>query len=142
MTGAGFPIVEESQADGEAVIGIGRTKRLASAGMADATGLGDEGYGIGVKGKELYLFGGRKRGPINAVYALLEEDLGCRWYAGKSSQIPHAPTLVFRPVPRTFAPALTIRDPFYRAAFNGTWSLRKPHELPQCGRARRVGRSR
>lgn len=138
MTGAEFPIVPEAQAPGDNVISIGMTKRLESAGIPAVTGLaagpdlGDEGYGIGVKDKTLYLFGGRKRGAINAVYALLEEDLGCRWYAGETSQIPHVPTLVFRPVPRTFTPALMIRDPFYHAAFNGTWSLRNRTNSPSA----------
>ncbi|MFA6243032.1 MAG: DUF4838 domain-containing protein, partial [Candidatus Hydrogenedentales bacterium] len=36
------------------------------------------------------------------------------------------------PVPRTYVPALTIRDPFYRAAFNGTWSLRNRTNAPDA----------
>lgn len=132
ISGADFAMVPESQAAGDAVISIGATKRMASAGVADATELGDEGYAIGVDGKTLYLAGGRKRGVINAVYALLEEDLGCRWYAGESRRIPHAPTLAFRPVPRRYVPALSIRDPFYHAAFDATWSLRNRTNAPSA----------
>jgi len=132
ITGAVFPIVPEAQANGENLISIGMTKHLAVAGIAATQDLGDEGYCIGVKGKVLYLCGGHKRGPINAVYALLEEDLGCRWYAGDSNSIPKTPTLVFRPVPRVFVPTLVIRDPFYHAAFDGTWSLRNRTNAPNA----------
>jgi hypothetical protein len=94
--------------------------------------LGDEGYAVAAKDKALYLFGGRTRGPINAVYALLEEDLGCRWYTKDANRIPQTPVLVFRPVPRVFVPTLAIRDPFYNAAFDGTWSLHNRTNAPSA----------
>lgn len=132
MTGADFPIVPEAQAQGENLICVGMTKHLAEADVATKSDLGDEGYGIAAKGNTLYLYGGHKRGPINAVYALLEEDLGCRWYAGDSATISKMPTLVFRPVLRIFVPTLMIRDPFYHAAFDGTWSLRNRTNAPSA----------
>src|SRR3954452_12281327 len=49
--------------------------------------LGDEGYAVKSKHDMLLLWGGKKRGPINAVYALLEEDLGCRFYATNSIRL-------------------------------------------------------
>lgn len=132
MTGAAFAIVPEAQAQGDAIVSIGETKAATAAGLAPAPDLGDEGYRIAAKGKALFLSGGRKRGAINAVYALLEEDLGCRWYAGDSSTLPQRPTLAFRPVPRSFAPTLVIRDPFYHAAFDATWSLRNRTNAPSA----------
>ena len=42
---------------------------------AAATDLGGEGYGIGVGDRDLLLWGGHGRGVINAVYALLEEEV-------------------------------------------------------------------
>ncbi len=133
MTGAAFPIVPEAQSTGESVISIGMTKRLSADGVAPTADLGDDGYFIGAKGTSLYLCGGAKRGPIHAVYALLEEDMGCRWYAGDGDRIPKTPTLTFRPVPRVFVPTLAIRDPFYHAAFDGTWSLRNRTNAPSAG---------
>ena len=44
----------------------------------------DEQYTIAVDGDALLLTGGPGRGVINAVYALLEEDMGCRWYTKDS----------------------------------------------------------
>jgi hypothetical protein len=132
MTGADFAVVPETQAVGDSVISIGVTKRASEAGVVPTVELDDEGYGIAARGKGLYIFGGRTRGPINAVYALLEEDLGCRWYTADANRIPHKPTLVFRPVSRTFVPALAIRDPFYNVAFDGTWSLRNRSNAPSA----------
>ena len=134
MTGADFPVITETTDLGKKpVISIGRTSALRMARLgALAENLGDEGYAIGTKGESLYLVGGRTRGPINAVYALLEEDLGCRWYAGESSRIPSLPTLQFTPASRTFVPVLEIRDPFYKVAFDGTWSLRNRTNAPDA----------
>lgn len=135
MTGAEFPIITEAggykQTGRE--ISIGRTFALRKAKLPDSNfDLGNEGYAIAVKGKTLYLLGGKTRGPINAVYALLEEDLGCRWYDRTSSTVPKVSKLRFKPVPRRFAPVLEIRDPFYWDAFDGAWSLRNRTNSPSA----------
>jgi hypothetical protein len=127
MTGARFAVLSESdpKAPKSKIISIGRTNALAKSGLRmDAAKLGDEGYAIGEKGGSLFLVGGATRGPINAVYALLVEDLGCRWYSRFSQTIPSRPTLKLRPVCRSYVPVLEIRDPYYWEAFDGTWSLR------------------
>ncbi|MDQ1257725.1 MAG: hypothetical protein QG656_2331 [Candidatus Hydrogenedentes bacterium] len=133
MTGAKFPIVNDAEPSAANEIAIGNTNRLTSVPLpVTPAELGAEGYVIGVQGQTLYLLGGHGRGIVNAVYALLEEDLGCRWYAGESSRIPKRPTLTFQPIPRHFTPALEIRDPFYAAAFNGVWSLRNRTNAPSA----------
>lgn len=127
MTAADFPVVREGgdyKATGRE-ISLGVTELFRNADLAEADlDLGDEGYAIAVKGETLYLWGGRLRGPIYAVYALLEEDLGCRWYDYKFNVIPKTPELKFSPVPRHFVPALELRDPYYYDAFVEDWSLR------------------
>lgn len=124
MTGATFPIVTDTQS--EKTINIGGKEELKQMG------LGEEGYSIIIEDQRLFLRGGRTRGVINAVYALLEEDLGCRWYTADDTRIPRLPTLTFSPVPRTYVPRLRIRDPFYKVAFNGTWSLRNRTNAPSA----------
>ena len=126
MTGARFVVSRESDAAPKGpVISIGSTALLAKSDSQVAKAdLGDEGYAIDEKDGNLFLVGGTTRGPINAVYALLEEDLGCRWYSRFSQTIPNRPTLKLRPVKRSYVPALEIRDPYYWEAFDGTWSLR------------------
>ena len=126
MTGAEFRTAREGEADlaVEKAISVGRTGLLERSSLPGADDdLGDEGYAIAVEGEDVYLFGGRKRGPIYAVFALLEEDLGCRWYTQKVNRIVKNPTLKARVVPRSYVPPFDLRDPYYCDAFNGTWSL-------------------
>jgi hypothetical protein len=135
MTGADFAIAREGggAAPVQNAISIGQTALLKKAGLPEAKlDLGNEGYAIATHGKTLFLLGGRTRGPINAVYALLEEDLGCRWYHRDSVTLPVHPELTFRPVPRHVVPVLEIRDPFYWDAFDGTWSLRNRTNSPSA----------
>ena len=133
MTGTEFPIVSDTEPAREREMSVGGTSRLAAANPPiGASDLGDEGYAIAVRGERLFLLGGHKRGPINAVFAFLEEDLGLRWYTTEVDRIPREPTVEVRPVPRTYAPPLQIRDPFYRDAFNGTWSLRNRTNAPSA----------
>ena len=133
MTGVSLPVDSEEKSTEGPVIAVGRTQRLARARITDAaTDLGREGYGIGTKDGDLLLWGGDGRGAVNAVYALLEEDLGCRWYHRDTATIPRHAELTFRPVPRTFVPALEIRDPFYWDAFHADWSLRNRTNSPSA----------
>ena len=133
ITGAEFEIVPDSQAPRDTEISLGRTNRLARARFPQARAeLGNEGYALGVEDARLFLLGGKKRGPLYAVYAFLEEDLGCRWYDRYSPKLPYRRTLRVRPVPRSFAPRLMIRDPFYHDAFDGTWSLRNRTNAPSA----------
>ncbi len=107
MSGAEFAIVNESDAPPpDRFISIGRT-RSSPMGLPD---LRLDGYAIAVRGDNLYLAGGSRRGPINAVYCLLEEDLGCRWFDStpQHAVIPHMPELRFEPVPRTYTPQFEI----------------------------------
>lgn len=131
ITGARFEVVPDSQAPRPTEISIGRTNRLPS--RFASPDLGNEGYMVWEEGQRLLLVGGKTRGIINAVYALLEEDLGCRWYDRTSARLPHRRTLTFAPVPRSFVPRLFLRDPFYYDAFDATWSLRNRTNAPGAG---------
>ena len=86
--------------------------------------LGEEGYAIATQGDNLFLVGGRRRGPVYAVLALLEEDLGCRWYTSEVQVIPRQSTLSFQPVARSFVPPLSERLMMLWDAHSPQWSLR------------------
>lgn len=101
--------------------------------------LDDEGYSIAVSQDQIVLSGGKTRGPVNAVYALLEEDLGCRFYTNESIHLPKTSTLILSPVPRRYIPQLKIRDPFYKCAFDPVWSLRNRTNAPDAGVAAEDG---
>jgi len=135
MTGVRFAVWHEDAAGAPRTntISVGSTGLAAASAVVPAgLDLGEEGYAIAAKNGNLFLTGGSGRGPINAVYALLEEDLGCRWYSRTVTLIPSRPTLKFRPVLRAFVPALEVRDPFYFDAFEGTWSLRNRTNSPSA----------
>lgn len=132
MTNYQIPIIGEGMPLGSRFpISVGQTSLLAEAGLPYAgIDLGEDGYGIAIRDNKLFLYGGRKRGPINAVYALLEEDIGCRWYTRTHAMIPSYPVLTVAPVERTYRPALWLRDPFYYVAFDENWSLRNRTNAP------------
>ncbi|MBA7520856.1 hypothetical protein ES705_12955 [subsurface metagenome] len=67
---------------------------------------------------------------INAVFALLEEDLGCRWYTNEHFRIPKRTTLKITPVSRTYKPALRLRDPLWYVTRDADWSLRNRTNAP------------
>jgi hypothetical protein len=94
------------------------------------SGLSYEGYRIAIEGDDLVLAGGIGRGVVNAVYALLEEDIGCRFYTNESVRLPKTKTFEISPVARTYAPQLRLREPYYKAAFDATWSLRNRTNAP------------
>ena len=94
--------------------------------------LGDEGYAIDVNRGKIILSGGKTRGVLNAVYGLLEEDIGWRYYANDSIRLPKTNTLVIAPVARRYIPQLKVRDPFYACAFDPVWSLRNRANAPNA----------
>ena len=119
MTGATLPIKRGKAGSSSVTI------------QTDAS-LGDEGYRITQDGSRLVLSGGKTRGVMNAVYALLEEDLGCRFYANDSIRLTKTNTLAIAAVPRSYTPQLKLRDPFYACAFDPVWSLRNRANAPSA----------
>lgn len=123
ITGATFPVVADTAAPAPREICVGRTSRPPPEAPGPPPDLGEEGYAIAVAGERVFLDGGARRGPIYAALALLEEDLGCRWYTPRASRVVRRPTLETSIVPRTHVPVLALRDPFYEDAFDPEWSL-------------------
>jgi|GEM_PF-2010366 len=123
ITGADFKIVRENQAYVPPVISIGKTalaQKEQPKGWTHA--FSPEGAGIAVKNGNLFLFGGKQRGPLYATYLFLEEDLGCRWYPAEREIIPLRSTLTVAIESRTSDPVFSVmRDPasFY-SSNNGT----------------------
>ena len=119
-----LPILADSTAERPHEISVGRTNRLDNSDLVlETQGLGEDGYEIAVDRSRVFLLGGTRRGPINAVLALLEEDLGCRWYTPSAHRAEKQSVLEVGIVPRRYLPALSLRDPFVFDAFDGKWSL-------------------
>lgn len=125
ISGAALPVQTELVADGEHEILVGRSGRLAHYGIeVDWESLGDEGYVMRTGEGYLLLAGATPRGTLYAVYAFLEEELGCRWFASDCSRIPRRPRLTFRALDRTDRPAFESREAYWRDAFDGDFAVR------------------
>ena len=135
ITDVQLPIIPEPipQSKNPKIISIGQTQFLQNSDLElSKKQLDPEGYGIATKDDALLLWGGKGRGVINAVFALLEEDLGCRWYTAEHAKIPHQKNLTFTPTSRTYQPQLKLRDPFYFVSFNSEWSLPNRTNAPSA----------
>ncbi|MEN6645112.1 MAG: DUF4838 domain-containing protein [Armatimonadia bacterium] len=133
ITGADFATVNEGDAVTGLFISVGRTRKLAgSAAKWKGADLAAEGYGLEVVGPDLYLYGGSGRGLLNAVYALLEEDLGCRWYDTGSVDVQRRPALTAAIVSRKVVPALQLRDPYILSMHDPNWSLHNRTNTPHA----------
>lgn len=94
--------------------------------------LGEDGYWLRAKDAHVLLWGGTKRGLMNGVFALLEEEIGCRFYTKDSIRLPTTNTLVIAPVERRYIPQLKLRDPYYSSASDPAWSLRNRTSAPHA----------
>ena len=89
MTGAKLPIISDQQPLGPREIILGENAHLAKMNSKfDFQALGNEGYVIRTVGPHLVIAGGALRGNMYGVYGLLEDHLGCRWFAAGVSRIP------------------------------------------------------
>ena len=102
VTGAELPIESHS--------GAGPSIFVANETSAD---LGPDGIRIKTEGKNLHLSGTAPRGALYAVYTLLEDQVGCRWWTNIESTIPHKPTLVIPDLDIKYTPKLRYRETFH-----------------------------
>ena len=115
-------------------ISVGRTGLLKAACLPDADAdLGEEGYVIAQRGDNLFLIGGTSRGPINAVFSLLEEDLGCRWYTSTRCASASAITRIPRRLALSFDRS---RDATCLASYSESPTTQQPGTGPgRCATA-------
>lgn len=125
MTGAEFPVVTDDQAGAGPHIFVGDSPALRKVAPGlDLRGLGREGYVVQTVGPHLILAGGRMRGSMYAVYDLLEDHFGCRWFTPDCSRIPRYDVLELAPLRERKVPPLEYREDFIAEAFDGLWAVR------------------
>ena len=120
MLGLQLPVVREPSKVTGKIISVGNTAAAAAAKIDPDPR--EQAYRLAVAKGNLYILGGT-RGPIYGVIALLEEDLGCRWYS--STDKPVVPALAARRltvVPRSYSPPFEVRELLYESAFNNDWA--------------------
>jgi len=125
ISGAKLPIVSDREpaADREIILGVNAHLRALGLGI-DLKALGAEGYVIRTLGNHLVIAGGKQRGNLYGVYGLLEDHLGCRWFAPGVSRIPKQHRLVVGQMNYARVPVLEYREPYTFDCFDGDWCAR------------------
>ncbi len=123
VTGAALAVTEKAEA-GRPHLLVGPDAARLRDPAFEVRDLGQEGFVIRTVGNDLILAGGRPRGTLYAVYAFLEDHVGCRWWSPTVSTIPHRPSLAFDALDVKVVPKLEYREPFWFSAFDGDWAVR------------------
>ena len=123
MSGSKLPIVTDAEPLPSHAVLLGRTRFLQELGVeVDWEQFGKEGYLLRVSGNHLIIAGGQPRGVLYGVYALLEDHLGCRWFAPDTSFVPKHKTIELGELNLTGKPAFEYRDPkMYAGGKRSPW---------------------
>jgi hypothetical protein len=132
VTGASFPVVEDPGPPGGRLL-IGQAAAGAVAPDLAAPALAPEEIVVRSVGGDLVLAGGSPRGTLYAVYAFLEDVVGCRWWTGTASRMPWKPSLSIGTVAHRFKPPLEYREPYWYVAFDHVWAARNKANGTQAG---------
>lgn len=130
ITGARLAILTDDAPMTRHEILIGPSRHLdALALYIDGEKLGREGYVIRTygnqpRGQYLLLFGGPMRGTLNAVYAFLEDHLGCRWYTPTFSVVPAKPDLRIDLIHEERTPPFEGRWIYHADSADAAWAAR------------------
>jgi len=125
MTGAEFAVVPDTEPVREKELIVGHNRHAHTLNVSiDYSRLGPDGYVLISKGSRMLLAGGEPRGTLYAVYGLLEDHLGCRWFTPEVSRIPKAEILTLAPLNEVRVPPLEYREPFVKECFDPDWCAR------------------
>jgi hypothetical protein len=125
ICGVKLPVVSDKEplVEHEIILGDNAHLRAIDTGI-DLKPLGSEGYVIRTVGRRLLIAGGALRGNMYGVYGLLEDHLGCRWFAPGVSRIPRRERLTIGQIDERRVPVLEYREPFVYECFDGDWCAR------------------
>lgn len=124
MTGCTLPIVRGPLDSAARAIVVAPAERLRAAGYDLPAVENPEGYRIRVLPDRVLAAGGGARGTLYAVYGLLEDHWGCRWFAPGVHRIPQRETLSLPMLDELTAPVLEYREPYTADCFDGDWCAR------------------
>jgi alpha-glucuronidase len=111
ISGAKLPIVTDSEPMGSHEILLGDNAHLRKLGIqVDFAKLGTDGFVLRTFQNHLIIAGGRPRGTLYGVYALLEEKLGVRWFTPEVEFVPKMERVELPVLNETQVPALEYRE--------------------------------
>ncbi len=149
MSGAKLPIVTDAEPLPSHAVLLGRTRFLQELGVeVDWQQFAKEGYLLRVSGDHLIIAGGQPRGVLYGAYALLEDHLGCRWFAPDTSFIPQRKTIKLPELTDldpylapdiTGKPAFEYRDPWMYEGYVRSWWWRDHFAANYLARMRNSG---
>ena len=116
ISGAKLPIVTDAEktARYEILLGDNVHLRKLRAATVDFSKLGSDGFTLRTVGNHLVIAGGKPRGTLYGVYALLEEKLGVRWFTPEVEVVPQRQRVSLAALNETQVPALEYREDFWR----------------------------
>ena len=125
ICGADFKITSQSKMDSSKrsifVGDFSKTKEILNC--PDFSKLGYDSIKIKTTQQgDIALCGHPKRGTLYAVYTLLEDYIGVRWWSQTERYLPNKPTLYVAEVDTTYTPKLMLREALYRIAFDGIFA--------------------
>lgn len=125
ISGAKPPIMCETDSPRDRLILIGATTSgMKAVPDSELAPLGEEGFIARTAGGNLILRGLSPRATLYAVYSLLEDRLGARWYAPGVEKMPKMKTVEFDSIDYSQRPAYEYRSPYFNHGFDGDWSAR------------------
>jgi hypothetical protein len=114
ISGAKLSIVTDAEKSDSHEILLGDNTHFRQLGLkVDQEKFGTDGFTIRTAGKRLLILGGKPRGTLYGVYALLEEKLGVRWFTPEIEVVPRTNRLALPPINETQVPALEYREVFW-----------------------------
>ena len=114
MNGARLPIVSDAVPMESREILLGDNAHLQRLKLSiDFNKLGADGFALRTDGKKIIIAGGRPRGTIYGVYALLEEKLGVRWITPEFEVVPKLARVNLPKLNETQIPALEYREVYW-----------------------------
>ncbi|MFT3705308.1 MAG: DUF4838 domain-containing protein [Agriterribacter sp.] len=103
---------------------LGYNEAVKSKTGDPAPAFDDESFQYFSADGDIYIYGGKERGTMYAVFTFLENEFGCRWYTPQVTVIPKREKLVFGDYHYKSAPGIAVRNDFYFEAFDATWAAR------------------
>ena len=114
ICGAKLPIVTAAEPAASQEILLGDNARLRPGQPAlDFKTLGRDGFTLRTDRERLIIAGGRPRGTLYGVYALLEEKLGVRWFTPDLEVTPRTNRVELAALNETQVPPLEYREVFW-----------------------------
>ncbi len=112
--GAKLAIIEDTEPAGAKEILLGDNRHLRALDtQVDFAKLGTDGFTLRTMGDCLIIAGGKPRGTLYGVYALLEEKLGVRWFTPEVEAVPQQDRIILNKLNETQIPALEYREVFW-----------------------------